>query len=77
MMSVLITGGSSGFGLETALLQRAEAEGLDLQVLALDVTARAGGDEVWVAATTEVFASVAGPRPAPAAAPRPDVHKLR
>ncbi len=30
----------------------------------IDLAARAGGYEGWVAATTEVFASVAGPRPA-------------
>lgn len=128
---VLITGCSSGFGLETALafarrgdttyasmrdprrasvlLRRAEADGLDLEVLALDVTdeasvaeavrhvedrhgavdvlvgedaaayidlaARAGGYEGWAKATTEVFASVAGPRPAPA--PRPAPHSPR
>jgi NAD(P)-dependent dehydrogenase (short-subunit alcohol dehydrogenase family) len=34
----------------------------------VDLAARAGGYEGWVAATAEVFASVVGPRPAPAAA---------
>jgi NAD(P)-dependent dehydrogenase (short-subunit alcohol dehydrogenase family) len=32
----------------------------------IDLAARAGGYEGWVRATMEVFASVAGPRPAPA-----------
>ena len=32
----------------------------------IDLATRAGGYEGWMAATTEVFASVAGPRPAPA-----------
>jgi NAD(P)-dependent dehydrogenase (short-subunit alcohol dehydrogenase family) len=31
----------------------------------IDLAARAGGYEGWAAATTEVFASVAGPRPVP------------
>jgi NAD(P)-dependent dehydrogenase (short-subunit alcohol dehydrogenase family) len=129
MSVVLITGCSSGFGLETALAfarrgattyasmrdqqratalrERAAAEGLDLEGPALDVVqqgadtsivaqpvvqaaedpatplhvlvgeaateyidlaARAGGYEGWAATVAEVFASVAGPRPAPAAA---------
>jgi NAD(P)-dependent dehydrogenase (short-subunit alcohol dehydrogenase family) len=57
-----------------AVVRAAEDPATPLHVLVgegaaayIDLAARAGGYEGWSAAVTEVFASVAGPRPAPTA----------